>query len=65
MRWKVNTGVKKGDGDKQLIGNSGGDSNGAASKRTDEAGKADRLTLKLWLRLLEGKGLSKHKWAVD
>lgn len=34
-------------------------------KWTDEAGKADRLTLKLWLRLLEGKGLSKHKWAVD
>lgn len=34
-------------------------------KWTNEAGKADRLTLKLWLRLLEGKGLSKHKWAVD
>lgn len=34
-------------------------------KRTDEAGKADKLTLKLWLRLLEGKGLSEHKWTVD
>jgi hypothetical protein len=29
----------------------------------EEASKAGRLTLKL--RLLEGKGLSEHKWAVD